>query len=123
MAISKKQKIREELKLAIGEKIKEQRLARNISQTDLAKSSRISRASIVNIELGRQMPPIDTLAKIADILQVNISVLIPYTAVKTYQQDSYPTFNVKRELAMRELDQIPTAHLRALLNLYKRIKK
>ena len=48
-----------------------------ISQTDLAQRSGLSRGSIANIEAGRQRPPIETIWRIAAVLNVDPRELLP----------------------------------------------
>lgn len=49
----------------------------NLSQNELSKKVNMSRASIVNIEKGRQHPPIHLLWEIAEILHTDVQNLIP----------------------------------------------
>jgi len=64
---------------AIGRKIREarERSADEISQNRLAKRLGVSRASVVNIEAGRQHAPVSLLWKIANTLGVELVTLIP----------------------------------------------
>lgn len=61
----------------IGAKIKSARNRLNLSQEKLAEGAQISRASISNIELGRHQPPLHVLYNIAQILQLDIQLLLP----------------------------------------------
>ena len=62
---------------AVGERIARARKAAEISQTKLALKVGVARASIVNIERGRQRPPISLVWQIADALSVEAATLIP----------------------------------------------
>lgn len=64
---------------AVGERIRRERerQAERVSQAELAKKLGISRASIVNIEAGRQRAPLFLLWKIALQLDVELASLIP----------------------------------------------
>lgn len=62
---------------SLGERIRAARDRKNISQNELAKQLKMNRTSIVNIEHGRQHPPLHTLWDIADKLGVEPSALIP----------------------------------------------
>jgi transcriptional regulator with XRE-family HTH domain len=64
----------------IGQKIRVARRARNMSQARLAELLDMSRASIVNIEAGRQRLPIDLLYDIADIFRIEARSLLPDNA-------------------------------------------
>jgi transcriptional regulator with XRE-family HTH domain len=67
---------------AVGERIRTAReqQADKLSQANLAKKLEISRASIVNIEAGRQHAPLYLLWKIAQQLDVELVSLIPSKA-------------------------------------------
>jgi DNA-binding XRE family transcriptional regulator len=66
----------------VGRKIRSarDRSTPRLSQDNLAKRLGISRASIVNIEAGRQHAPLDLLWKIAQILELELTMLIPQRA-------------------------------------------
>jgi transcriptional regulator with XRE-family HTH domain len=67
---------------AIGERIRRERerQAEPLSQSALAKQLEVSRASVVNIEAGRQRAPLGLLWKIACHMDVELTVLIPSRA-------------------------------------------
>ena len=72
----------EALYRAVGERIRtaRERQPTRLSQAALAKKLEISRASIVNIEAGRQHAPLHLLWRIARHLDVELLSLIPSTA-------------------------------------------
>ena len=63
----------------VGRKIRDARehAAPKMSQDKLAKRLGMSRASVVNIEAGRQHAPLHLLWQIADILGTDLTLLIP----------------------------------------------
>jgi len=67
---------------AVGRKIRDvrERATPRLSQDKLAKRLGISRASIVNIEAGRQHAPLNLLWKIAELLGTELTTLIPQRA-------------------------------------------
>ena len=69
----------DELYRELGRKIREarERSGQKLSQEKLAKRLGISRASIVNIEAGRQHAPLHLLWQIAEILGTDLTFLIP----------------------------------------------
>ena len=73
--------------LGIGDNIKKFRTKRDYSQDDLAKFLDLTRTSVVNIEKGRQRPPIHTLFEIANFLNVPIEDLFPTEKEKLQQID------------------------------------
>lgn len=64
---------------AVGEKIRyiRERTSPKLSQAQLAARLGVSRASVVNIEAGRQHAPLHVLWQIAEVLGVEVSFLIP----------------------------------------------
>jgi transcriptional regulator with XRE-family HTH domain len=73
--------------IIIGEKIKKHR--GNLSQEKLAEAIGLSRASIANIETGRQHPPIETLWDIATALKVDPHMLLPSAEEAKLKYDHY----------------------------------
>jgi transcriptional regulator with XRE-family HTH domain len=69
----------EALYRSIGKRLRAQRLrsGQKLSQAKLAKMLGISRASIVNIEAGRQHAPLYLLWQIAEVLETDLASLIP----------------------------------------------
>jgi transcriptional regulator with XRE-family HTH domain len=69
----------EALYRAVGERIRQARVGQpeKLSQAALADRLGVSRASVVNIEAGRQHAPLHLLWKVAQQLHVELSSLIP----------------------------------------------
>lgn len=61
----------------VGERIKEARKAASINQDELARMIGMSRVSVVNIEKGRQSPPIHLLLEISNALRIEPGLLFP----------------------------------------------
>ena len=68
----------------IGQRIKQCRLDHHITQEQLAEDSHLSTFYISKIENGKVTPPIETLAVIADCLQIDFVLLI--TGTSTLEQ-------------------------------------
>lgn len=62
--------------MKVGRKIKEERMKKKIKQVELAKKVGISNTFLSDIEVGRSNPSIDTLRKIAEVLEVSYSELL-----------------------------------------------
>ena len=103
----------------IGRKIRERRIAKesSLSQDKLAELLNMSRASIVNIEAGRQRPPVHILWKIAEIFKVELSDVIPTEA--EYAQ--YSASKDPREKIQKELLDHPLSK-EIITSLYNQIK-
>lgn len=65
------------LDAAVGARLKSLRVKANLNQGDIAQNVGLSRASISNIENGRQPVTIQTLWRIAQALEVSLRDLIP----------------------------------------------
>lgn len=65
----------------VGKNIRVQRTKQGISQETLAEQLYVSRQTVSNYETGKSYPDIDMLVKIAEVLKVDISVLIYGEAV------------------------------------------
>lgn len=61
----------------IGLRVRKERKELGFNQIELAEEVGFTRTSIVNIETGRQRPPIHVLYSIADALGVSIICLLP----------------------------------------------
>ena len=60
----------------IEKNIKKFREQKNISQSELAEKLNVTRQAVSNWETGKTQPDIDTLHKIADMLEISIDELI-----------------------------------------------
>lgn len=79
----------------IGDKIRQARSEAGVSQEVLAEYLSLTRASIVNIEKGRQRPSIYLLILIADILKIDYIDLVP---VRLDVEKSAKTVNQQEEV-------------------------
>ena len=69
--------IKETLNQLIGKKIASLRDLNRLSQTDLAKQISVNRATISNIEAGRQNISVHLLYKIAEVFETDVAIIIP----------------------------------------------
>ena len=61
----------------VGRRLRQARVTQGLSQEKLAEQLGISRASIVNIEAGRQRAPLHLLWQLSEALATDLSLLIP----------------------------------------------
>lgn len=90
----------------LGENIKELRQKRGYSQEDLAIFLNLTRTSVVNIEKGRQRPPIHTLSEIASFLNVHMSELFP-SADEKKQIDLFKSMKESIDAAKKKFKDVP----------------
>lgn len=69
-------KTNKESREAVGRNIRRFREEKNLSQTQLAKKLWIHRTSLAGYEIGKRLPDIFMLWKMADIFEVSLDVLI-----------------------------------------------
>ena len=60
----------------IGETVRKLRLAQGLTQEKLAKACHFSQGVITKLERGRTMPSVDNMMRIAEVLEVSVSVLL-----------------------------------------------
>jgi transcriptional regulator with XRE-family HTH domain len=88
----------------IGERIRtaRQHYRPRMSQAQLAEKLNLSRASVVNIEAGRQRPPLHVLWHIAESLDTELRLLLP-------SRDEYMAYH-----AHSGLDEQTVSHIEAV---------
>ncbi|AWO92676.1 MULTISPECIES: helix-turn-helix domain-containing protein [Bradyrhizobium] len=69
-------KTQEEIRAALGRKVRDLRRSLELTQADLASKAGIRRASVIEIERGGANPTLDTIVRIAIALHVNASELL-----------------------------------------------
>lgn len=67
----------------IGSRVKSRRHELGMTQKELADATELSRTSIANLEAGRQRLVLDDLYAAAEVLGVDICVLLPSRAERT----------------------------------------
>jgi DNA-binding XRE family transcriptional regulator len=88
----------------VGGKVRmaRERIQPKLSQAQLAKRLGISRASIVNIEAGRQCAPLHLLWQIAETLNTELALLLP-------RHDEYAEASAPVKLDAKTIAQIEVA--------------
>ena len=66
--------------IPVGDRVRELRKARGWLQQELADRAGVSRQTVVNLENGRHVPEVATLAKIARALKVPLPELLALLA-------------------------------------------
>lgn len=102
-----------ELQKYIGNKIREIRKSKKISQLDLAYSINMSMNTVSYIELGKIASKIDTLNKIANVLNVDISTFFP-NKKDTKQEDEVFKEIIKK---LKKLDNAKLSKINKILEI------
>jgi transcriptional regulator with XRE-family HTH domain len=66
----------------IGSVIKEKRKKKNLTQKELAEKANISRNYLSDMENGRYMPSVKTLAILASILGFDLNIILHMTKIQ-----------------------------------------
>ena len=69
---------------SLGSRLKETRIRRNLTQKALAAKVNKSVPAISSYELNAQMPPLDVLISIANVLNVSLDYLAGFYTAETY---------------------------------------
>ncbi|QET91488.1 helix-turn-helix domain-containing protein [Roseomonas mucosa] len=75
---------------AVGAELKARRVARGVNQDALALEVGLSRASVANIEGGRQAVPLHHLAKMAEALGTSASTILRAAELKPKANEHMP---------------------------------
>lgn len=102
----------------LGENIKKAREKIGLKQSSFAQTLQISRASIVNLEKGRQRPPLHLLYEIANATKVSFSDLMP----KNFHGTSEEKY-VDSEQSWEEIKRFPQEDQKKLEEFLKNISK
>jgi DNA-binding XRE family transcriptional regulator len=104
----------------VGQLIIKERLNAGVKQEDLANFLELSRASVVNIEKGRQRPSTFLLINIAKYLNIDFTKLIPSVNSKATADASFNVYKVDEIAQKWHLNTNSKNSLEDFLNLIKK---
>jgi transcriptional regulator with XRE-family HTH domain len=97
MAASKKRIEHDEIVRRFGDRLREIRLSRGMTQADVAREASVSTAYVGRLERGRAAPGIDLVARLAAALGTTTAELLPASggadAVAVLRQQARRTFD------------------------------
>lgn len=98
--------------MIIGNRIKNARLNKNLSQETLGKLLGVSKVSISGYETGRRQPSLDILVKIADYLDLDLNYLLGRDIEVVSEAESNYFFKIAQEdlTIIRELKKHPVLY-------------
>ncbi|MBP2097663.1 helix-turn-helix domain-containing protein [Enterococcus rivorum] len=82
----------------IGDKIKEQRLRKELTQNQLAQLLNVSRSTVSSWEVGRNYPDLDTIVSISDLFNISLDHLL--------REDKEMTKSVSKKMKMNKYYKI-----------------
>src|SRR5512140_1516607 len=104
MATRKKE---ESARVTLGDRIRQQRLAKALTQAELGKAIGVSQRVVAYYELTGGAPP-EVLAKIADVLDVSTDALLGRKKTATTgEATKEPARDVRRQRHIKRLDELP----------------
>jgi transcriptional regulator with XRE-family HTH domain len=104
--------------IELGNLLNTARKNAGLSQKELAQRSSMSRTSIINIEKGRQHPPIHLLWKFSQILDVNATDLIPIfsNSEESGELNTYFERIIKKTTDVGIIDESSTVKINTFIN-------
>jgi len=69
-------------RMVLGKIIKERRKENKLTQNQLAEKVYLSRSYIADVEQGRYNPSLETFVSIANVLHINLNVLLSKTEIQ-----------------------------------------
>ena len=105
--------------MSFGNNLKKIRQECNLTQEELAKKINTSRSNIANYENDKNMPSIDMLNKLSEILDCSIDYLLGKTDIRNYDKDEQEF----RFAYHKEMEGLSEQEIADALRFYKEMKK
>lgn len=103
-----------------SERLRNERLNKNLSQAQLADYLYLDRTSISKYETGKQIPETPTLEKLSEFFGVSIDYLLGKTDIRNYTNDSSITVALHSD---HEYDALPEEAKKEIENYIEYIKQ
>ncbi|NME65661.1 helix-turn-helix transcriptional regulator [Clostridium cadaveris] len=103
-----------------SERLRNERLNKNLSQAQLADYLYLDRTSISKYETGKQIPETPTLEKLSEFFGVSIDYLLGKTDIRNYTNDSSITVALHSD---HEYDALPEEAKKEIANYIEYIKQ
>ena len=98
----------------LGMRIKKLRKACGLTQDKLSELIEMETCSLSSIETGRHFPSLQTLNKIAKVLNVNLKTFFDY--------EDIPTANVMKRVIIENIDRIEPEVLRVIYKFFEQYR-
>jgi transcriptional regulator with XRE-family HTH domain len=106
----------------LGQRIKSERIRRNISQKVLGDHLELTRASVINLEKGRHRPSLYQLIQIANFFQIDYTSLIPYQVQKPKRKMTDLSKNLDNDNIVTDQEKIGRSGRTAINNFLATLK-
>lgn len=87
--------------VAIGERIKESRKQKALTQQELAEQLNVSRSAVSNWEVGRNYPDLDLIVRLSDLLEITLDHLLREDTVMVQEISAEQRRGVIRKRILR----------------------
>ncbi len=101
----------------LGDRIRRFRIARGLTQAELAVQARVPQQTITYYEVRGVSPPPALLVAIADALDVSIDILFGRKKVPERGGGAAPASSVQRQKHLRKLDELPPYDQKAVFKI------
>ena len=105
--------------MSFGNNLKKIRQECNLTQEELAKRINTSRSNIANYENDKNMPSIDMLNKLSEVLNCSMDYLLGKTDIRNYDKDEQEF----RFAYHKEMEGLSEQEIADALRFYKEMKK
>ncbi len=102
------------IRKAIGQRIKELRKEKGLTQEELGNICGLSYKFISDVERGKQNASVDSITSIAKGLNVQLSALFDFQEPQT-KQNPYPDFYLSNIALFKKLSQYKPKHIKKAL--------
>ena len=92
--------------ILLGQKIRQIRISQGLSQEELALRAGMNPAHLGHIERGLKSPTIDTISKIADALNVELSLLFDFEQNTTHSAPNTKIIAAVSDLTERQQNDV-----------------
>jgi len=99
---------------AFGKKLGEIRQKRGLTQKDIAKATNISQRMIAHYETRVEIPPIEKLSKIAQVLKISLDELVGLKEIRNFKPIKKRSSHLVNKLAQVEF--LPKQAQKTILN-------
>lgn len=103
-----------------SDRLKDERIKKGLTQTELAKTLFLGQTSVSKYESGKQIPEMPTLQKIADFFGISIDYLLGKTDIRNYTEDPNITIALNSET---NYDDLPDEARQEINNFIEYVKQ
>lgn len=104
----------------LGDRLKNLRIEKGISQTELAKQFNIARSTLSQYESNQRTPSDEIKIKLSEYFNVSLDYLLGKTDIKSYTEDSNVTIALHSDT---DYDDLPDEAIKEINNFIDYVKQ